>query len=82
MVLCSAGDAIIGEHHMIKWPIAKIAVIRRPDEDVAKWDERKGRSEVLLRYLRTPAVTCSRTTLVYSQSRTSGMCTIVEMWDC
>lgn len=83
ITLVAAGDAIIGEHHMVKWPIAKIVVLPRPEGDVkdlATWDWPKNKYEILLRYMRTPAVTCNRTILVYSQPRTRGMCSVVEHW--
>ena len=31
MTLVAAGDGIIGEHHVIKWPIARILILPRDD---------------------------------------------------
>ena len=88
MALVSAGDSIIGEHHMSKWPIAKIVTMFLPDDSkdgtkrnsLETWDYKAEKSEILLRYLRTPSVTCDETLLVYSQSRTRGICTVLNMW--
>ena len=94
MTLVAAGDGIIGEHHMVKWPIAKVLVLYRPDDLPGRkavekkltsdmnWDVRncKNRVEILLRYQHTPAVIASRTMLVYSQPRTRGMCSVLEFW--
>ena len=86
VTLVSAGDSIIGEHHMIKWPIAKIVTMFLPEDSkdcapsLETWDYKAEKSEILLRYLRTPAVTCDETLLVYSQSRTRGICTVLNMW--
>lgn len=80
---------------MVKWPIAKIVFLRRRPEregaadnddfkdhelGLANWDWSKNKSETLLRYNRTPAVTCDRSILVYSQPRTRGMCAVVNYW--
>lgn len=86
--LVSAGDSIIGEHHMIKWPIAKIVTMFLPNDftegapraSLEAWNYKADKSEILLRYLRTPSVTCDETLLVYSQSRTRGICTVLNMW--
>ena len=32
VTLVAAGDTIIGTHHMVKWPIAKVLVLYRPDD--------------------------------------------------
>ena len=32
VTLVAAGDGIIGEHHMVKWPIAKILILYRPND--------------------------------------------------
>ena len=32
MALVAAGDTIIGSHHMVKWPIAKVLVLFCPDD--------------------------------------------------
>ena len=79
---------------MIKWPIAKILVLRRPDmntntnnsnsnnksDKLRAWNWKSNRAEILLRYQRTPAVTCDRTLLLFSQSRTRGMCSVINHW--
>ena len=75
---------------MIKWPIAKIVVLQRPrraqsqeakaKRELSDWDHAKHKFEILIRYMRTPAVTCNRTMLVYSQPRTKGMCSVVRHW--
>ena len=88
LTLVAAGNAIIGEPHMIKWPIAKIMILQRPRgtkgavEELRNWDHTnaKQKSEILIRYHRTPAVTCNRTMLVYSQPRTKGMCSVIKHW--
>ena len=95
LTLVAAGNAIIGEPHMIKWPIAKIMILQRPRprgpigaqpkgavEELRNWDHAnaKQKSEILIRYHRTPAVTCNRTMLVYSQPRTKGMCSVIKHW--
>ena len=90
VTLVAAGDGIIGEHHMVKWPIAKILILYRPNdidndkEDAKnpKWDVRnpKNKAEILLRYQRTPAVIACRTMLVYAQPRTRGMCSVLDFW--
>ena len=88
VALVAAGDGIIGEHHMVKWPIAKILILYRPsdiDNENAKnlkWDVRntKNKAEILLRYQRTPAVISCRTMLVYAQPRTRGMCSVLDFW--
>ena len=87
LTLVAAGNTIIGEPHMIKWPIAKIVVLQRPrahskgsNEELRDWDHAKHKFEILIRYMRTPAVTCNRTMLVYSQPRTKGMCSVVKHW--
>ena len=98
VTLVSAGDCIIGEHHMVKWPIAKILILYRPDDlkedrsgspapvnnknDRKIWDFRntQNKAEILLRYQHTPALVSSRTTLVYSQPRTRGMCSVLDFW--
>ena len=93
--MVAAGDAIMGEAHVVKWPIAKILVLQRPDLDIISsssrssssqdhslrdWDWKKNKAEILLRYQRTPAVTCDRTLLLFSQSRTRGMCSVINHW--
>ena len=97
LTLVAAGSAIMGEPHMIKWPIAKIMILQRPRgaptatggarsrakgaiEELRNWDHAKQKSEILIRYQRTPAVTCNRTMLVYSQPRTKGMCSVIKHW--
>ena len=85
VTLVSAGDCIIGEHHMVKWPIAKILILYRPEDlkdgydnsinlqnGTKYWDVRntRNKAEILLRYQHTPALISSRTMLVYSQPRT------------
>ena len=51
----AAGEGIIGEHHMVKWPIAKILVLHRPndlsrnDKLGTTWDVRNNKTEILLR---------------------------------
>ena len=76
MCLVAAGDEVIGELHVIKWPIARILVV--PKEELWKPPStRNSRSsakvdiskcgEVLLRYQHTPAVVASKTMLAYSQ---------------
>lgn len=57
LVLVSAGDAIIGEPHMLKWPLAKVLILQRPmrkgcadNDDLRLWDYKKQMSEILLRY--------------------------------
>jgi len=32
VALVAAGDTIIGTHHMVKWPIAKVLILYRPDD--------------------------------------------------
>ena len=32
VALVAAGDTIIGSHHMVKWPIAKVVVLFCPDD--------------------------------------------------
>ena len=90
VTLVAAGDTIIGEHHMVKWPIAKVLVLYRPKDldqnnpkiGNLKWDVRnpKNKAEILLRYQHTPAVIACRTMLVYSQPRTRGMCSVLDFW--
>ena len=93
LTLVAAGNAIIGEPHMIKWPIAKIMVLQRPGqgatkgaaamEELMNWDHSKQKSEVLIRYQRTPAVACNRTMLVYSlppRTGEKGMCSVIRHW--
>jgi len=94
VTLVSAGDCIIGEHHMVKWPIAKILILYRPEDfkdgdtninqngSRKYWDVRNtnNKAEILLRYQHTPTVISSRTTLVYSQPRTRGMCSVLDFW--
>jgi len=92
VTLVSAGDCIIGEHHMVKWPIAKILILYRPEDlkddsnnqttKVKSWDFRntQNKAEILLRYQHTPALISSRTMLVYSQPRTRGMCSVLDFW--
>ena len=74
MCLVAAGDEVIGELHVIKWPIARILVV--PKEELWKPPTRNRSSakvdiskcgEVLLRYQHTPAVVASKTMLAYSQ---------------
>ncbi len=56
LALVSAGDAIIGEPHMLKWPIAKVLVLQRParkkgnNEELKYWNYNECKSEILLRY--------------------------------
>ncbi len=65
-MLSSAGSDIVGEHHLVKWPIAVLTIVAMPEEkDLTealksrKWNEgNRKKSELLLRYRRTPAVTC------------------------
>ena len=94
LTLVAAGNAIIGEPHMIKWPIAKIMILQRAQsnngdrtrgaiDELRNWDHAKQKSEILIRYQRTPAVTCNRTMLVYSQpprNGEKGMCSVVRHW--
>ena len=94
LTLVAAGNAIMGEPHMIKWPIAKIMVLQRPHipmgsqpkgaiEQLRNWDHAKQKSEILIRYQRTPAVTCNRTMLVYSQpprNGEKGICSVIRNW--
>ena len=95
VTLVAAGDTIIGTHHMIKWPIAKVLILYRPDDlrsdsnykpstttSNLKWDVQNGKNqaEILLRYQQTPTVISSRTFLVYSQPRTPGMCSVLDFW--
>jgi len=89
VTLVAAGNEIIGEHHIVKWPIAKILILFRPKDlndsnakSNLKWDFRnpKNKAEILLRYQHTPAVISSRSTLVYSQPRTRGMCSVLDFW--
>ena len=79
---------------MVKWPIAKILILYRPEDlkdgdtninqngSRKYWDVRntKNKAEILLRYQHTPTVISSRTTLVYSQPRTRGMCSVLDFW--
>ena len=66
LVLSSAGSDIVGEHHLVKWPIAVLTIVAMPEErDLTealkshKWNEgSRKKSELLLRYRRTPAVAC------------------------
>ena len=66
MVLSSAGSDIVGEHHLVKWPIAVLTIVAMPEEkDLTEalksrnWSEgSRKKSELLLRYRRTPAVAC------------------------
>ena len=46
----------------VKWPIAKIIVFSCPVKKSAfdDWDPKKEKSEILLRYHRTPAVEANR----------------------
>ena len=70
---------------MVKWPIAKILILYRPEDlkdgydnsinlqnGTKYWDVRntRNKAEILLRYQHTPALISSRTMLVYSQPRT------------
>ena len=89
VTLVAAGNEIIGEHHIVKWPIAKILILFRPKDlndsnakSNLKWDFRnpKNKAEILLRYQHTPAVISSRSMLVYSQPRTRGMCSVLDFW--
>jgi hypothetical protein len=94
VALVAAGDGIIGEHHMMKWPIAKVLILYRPQDlsnatlqdintcTVVKWDVQntKNKAEIILRYQHTPALAASRTSLVYSQPRTRGMCSVLDFW--
>jgi len=51
VTLVAAGDGIIGEHHMVKWPIAKILILYRPSDldnenaKNAKWDVRNTKKQ-------------------------------------
>ena len=74
--LTAAGDAIIGEHHVVKWPIAKIVILPIRSQ----WPNTAEKSEILLRYRRTPAVFCTETCLIYSLDRTPGMCNLIDFW--
>ena len=77
---------------MVKWPIAKILILYRPEDlkddsnnqttKVKSWDFRntQNKAEILLRYQHTPALISSRTMLVYSQPRTRGMCSVLDFW--
>ncbi len=66
LVLSSAGSDIVGEHHLVKWPIAVLTIVAMPGEkDLPEalksrnWNEGdRKKSELLLRYRRTPAVAC------------------------
>jgi hypothetical protein len=69
----------MGDPHVVKYPIGVINVVTGVGNAGQK-DLRK--SELLLRYRRTPAVAANRTKLAYSQDRTPGMCTIVDFWPC
>ena len=53
MLLMSAGDAVIGEHHLVKWPIARIVAVQRTSrskKEEESLDFRTGKGEVLIRY--------------------------------
>ena len=80
--LVAAGDEVIGELHVIKWPIARILVV--PKEELWKQPPICSRSssasskvdlskcgEVLLRYQHTPAVVASKTMLAFTQVKPS-----------
>ncbi len=75
LCLTAAGDAIIGEHHAIKWPIAKITIFFRGSDL-----NFESKSEMLIRYQRTPAIACTKTLLAYSLERTIGMCQVIDFW--
>lgn len=89
MVCLTSGgsDTVMGEPHVIKWPIAILRTIATSSSyyadatnNVVVSSDPESRSEQLLRYRRTPSVACNRTKLAYSQDRTPGMCTVMDFW--
>ena len=79
LLLSAAGDTIMGEPHLIKWPIARV-VVMDIDKDQSKIVSIENKTEFLLRYRCTPAVAADEATLVYSHGRTPGICSVWEFW--